>query len=472
MTIPRPYTIACFGTSLTTGRLSGGWPTKLQNALSSSVNRPIRVFDVGKGSQTSDWGVANIFNAGQHKPNAAIIEFSINDAAPSLFTGGLSGHTTNMNAIIDGLRTYNPSIDITLASMSPLGLDGATLRPDLASFYASDATIASNKGCRFLNINADWLAALGASTQYCFPAGISYLLVGGGGGGGGGGYLGTAGGGGGGGQVLTGSLDSIAPGTYNIVIGDGGTAGYGYFTVGGNGQSTTALGMTALGGGGGGVYVYAAQAGANGGGAGGGGGTKYGGAGTAGYPGGNSTSPQSNAAGGGGGGAGGPGSDASTFFGTGMGGNGGPGLYLTISGSGVYYGPGGGGGGLTGPGGIGASPNGGVGDQQVGGPGTPNTGMGGGGGTVGSPNVQLSGGVGGSGIFILSYPTGSCVISGGDVTTANGQTIHTFTSSGSLVVTSTNAAAWTINNDGLHPTEARVNQILLPKVITHFQSII
>jgi hypothetical protein len=53
--------------------------------------------------------------------------------------------------------------------------------------------------------------------------------------------------------------------------------------------------------------------------------------------------------------------------------------------------------------------------------------MGGGGGTGAGNNP--AGGTGGSGIVIISYP-GSQKGSGGTVTSSGGQTIHTFTSSG------------------------------------------
>jgi hypothetical protein len=44
-------------------------------------------------------------------------------------------------------------------------------------------------------------------------------------------------------------------------------------------------------------------------------------------------------------------------------------------------------------------------------------------------------GIGGSGVVILSYPTGSMIAAGGNVTTSGGNTIHTFTSSGEWTIT-------------------------------------
>jgi hypothetical protein len=47
-------------------------------------------------------------------------------------------------------------------------------------------------------------------------------------------------------------------------------------------------------------------------------------------------------------------------------------------------------------------------------------------------NLQGASGAGGSGVVIISYP-GAQQYTGGTVTSSGGNTIHTFTSSGSLV---------------------------------------
>jgi hypothetical protein len=48
---------------------------------------------------------------------------------------------------------------------------------------------------------------------------------------------------------------------------------------------------------------------------------------------------------------------------------------------------------------------------------------------------------GGSGIVIVSYPTGSITATGGTITTSGGNTIHTFTSSGTFTVQRINPVA-------------------------------
>ncbi|KND49171.1 MAG: hypothetical protein AB203_02120 [Parcubacteria bacterium C7867-008] len=233
----------------------------------------------------------------------------------------------------------------------------------------------------------------------------SYLIVGGGGGGGAGG-----GGGGGGGQVNTGSLALTGGTTYPIVVGTGGVTG----VSGGpaaNGTLSSAFSVTSLGGRGG--SLVARDGGASGSGNAGG-----------------ATGPIGSGAGGGGQAS--VGQDGPVMGG----GNGGTGVNNALSGVSVGYAGGGGGG--TGPSGgpAGSATHGaGAGGAAAvaGVSGTANTGGGGGGG--GGSFGSGPGGTGADGVVIVSYPTGTIIgATGGSKTTSGGNTIHTFVTSGSLVI--------------------------------------
>ena len=257
---------------------------------------------------------------------------------------------------------------------------------------------------------------------------IEYLLVGGGGSGSTSIY-GNAGGGAGG--VLHNTSKTITAGTsYTVVVGAGASGTIGSCNIiGGN----TCFGVGIAYGGGSGSN--------NPGGSGGGGGhsnppdqgglsiqtsndggTGYGNRGGAmSY----SAPYYPNGGGGGAGAVGGSGSGSTA-------GAGGAGRYFTVSGSNVAYAGGGGANGqqgITAAGGVGG---GGPGSAQYtsnpGCSGTSNTGGGGGAGGFNGPTAY-PGGNGGSGIVILRY-TGPQRGSGGSVTTIDGNTIHTFTSSG------------------------------------------
>ena len=299
---------------------------------------------------------------------------------------------------------------------------------------------------RLSKIGAAALAAFGWTGLSTVSA--SYLQVAGGGGGGD-----LVGGGGGAGGLLTGATSLNPTQSYTVVVGAGGVGGvyttdYNYGTNGSNSQFGTLTASVGGGTGGPGNGSVGLT-----GGSGGGGGASSGSAGA----GGSGTSGQGNAGGasqigngnttqcsGGGGGAGGAGAS-----GTNSGaGNGGVGVASSISGTSTYYAGGGGGGQRNnsnpgGTGGNGGGGNGTNGNGTVGLPGTANTGGGGGGAGYNNGGTFYSGGNGGSGVVIISYPSPQ-KFGGGIVTTSGSNTIHTFTTSGTLSPLSSLTASYLI----------------------------
>jgi hypothetical protein len=247
------------------------------------------------------------------------------------------------------------------------------------------------------------------------PANALALIVGGGGGGG------TAGGGGAGGVRFT--SVNLAQGITTVTVGDGGNSST-------NGQNSVFGSIISLGGGGGGF-----SSGSNGG-SGGGAATNTPGLGTAGQGfngglgnGGNSF--------GGGGGASQTGRNHDDVISRNAGGSGSYFLlFNSVAGSPPgYFGGGGGGGygfsGQGGPGGPGGGGNGrGDGSGIPATSGSSNTGGGGGGGYYTNGDGQP----GGSGIVIIRYP-GPPIATGGTITSVDGDTIHTFTETGSHTFT-------------------------------------
>jgi prepilin-type N-terminal cleavage/methylation domain-containing protein len=239
------------------------------------------------------------------------------------------------------------------------------------------------------------------------------VLVVGGGGGGNGGTASYYGSGGGGGTVIYNSTYSLTTGAKTVTIGNGGSG----LISGTPGSGGNSVFDTLTANGGTGTINTSRTGGSN---------TNYSG-GTA------STNADS-----GGGAGGGTNGSVST-----------PGIgYLSsINGTSTYYGGGGGGIALIGSytglsGGLGGGGNGNT--STAGGNGTINTGGGGGG-----ANMSYAGGNGGSGIVIISYPSASMTATGGTITYTDannqnsrstsaypgGNTIHTFTSSGTFTVT-------------------------------------
>lgn len=286
-------------------------------------------------------------------------------------------------------------------------------------------------------VSALYNAGVGVSYPfYADPVGpINYLIVGGGGAGGSS-NAGVGGGGGGAGGVITGGT-SLVLGTYPVVVGSGGITS-------GNGNNSTFNGLIALGGSRGRSYGDTIVTGGSG-----GGGAAYSLYTTAnpGTPGqgnfGGDSNPVSPYNSGGGGGFSSVGLPYVTNT---NGGAGGAGISSSISGTAVFYAGGGGGaaarwGSGSGVGGSGGSGVGGLGGgtypvNPVGAPGAANTGSGGGGSAA---YAGADGGNGSDGVVILSYTTGSVTATGGTITTAGGNTIHTFTTSGNFIIYAGNA---------------------------------
>ncbi len=236
-------------------------------------------------------------------------------------------------------------------------------------------------------------------TFNCTYEKVAQILVIGGGGGGGG----NGGGGGGGGGVVYKSSINIGSGSYNVVVGAGGSGVLNTTTSGANGKNSSIniSGVEAAVGGGGGVSRDSGGAASTGGSGGGGGGgnipQRTFGVGTSGqgYDGGSGVESGCNAAGGGGGGGGSAGSNAAVS----VGGNGGNGYENLISGASVIYSSGGGGGRTCNSGGSVGSGGYGAGNGSFG-AGIAATGYGSGGGGGGA---NSAGGAGKSGVVIIRY---------------------------------------------------------------------
>jgi hypothetical protein len=143
---------------------------------------------------------------------------------------GLSG-MVRFDSDLDALQIYN-----------------GTAWSSVGSMYATGGTLTTVDGYRIHSFTSsgDFVVSIAGV--------VEYLVIGGGGAGGW-----DHGGGGGAGGYISGSKH-ISVGTHAIVIGAGGTGQSG----GGDGNNTTALGLTALGGGGGGSRNTGNQAHENG----------------------------------------------------------------------------------------------------------------------------------------------------------------------------------------------------------------
>lgn len=382
--------------------------------------------------------------AWQREKTAAGSDLVWNGAENGIAPSPLKGTANIQNANIS-TETGEAMASFARTAQQQAAINGGTLTPNGATLFDAPATL---KPGTWVQVTASTVTSITTGTG-ATTASVDYLAIAGGGGGGGS-SLDTNGGGGGGAGAMRTGTGSLSVGSYAVTVGNGGIGSEGL--KGTSGEDTVIAGVvTSVGGGGGGLGDTSNQNGINGGSGGGGGGERGGvvGTGGTGTTGGNNGGAgfqdASDGAGGGGGGAGGVGSVGTSGGAAGTGGAGG--LYLTSTISGVlkYYAGGGGGGGGT----NGGAANGGPNAEGGGGAGGGNTdgtaataNTGGGGGGSGSTGGLKEGGNGGSGIVIFSYPTNTLFATGGEVTYANGRTIHTFLQSGTFTIVSLNTGGY------------------------------
>ena len=152
--LKRIYTIVLGGTSLTNGRYSTSWDRDLQKALEQVVNRPVRIINLGKGSQTStSWGVPIIPQVVAQQPDLFLTElYAINNCAMGVTRAQANA---NSDLIIGGVQTGSPRTKICVQTMSSATSDD-TLRTTLSQYYGDEVAKAQQWGVDCLNHFLDW----------------------------------------------------------------------------------------------------------------------------------------------------------------------------------------------------------------------------------------------------------------------------------------------------------------------------
>ncbi len=169
--IPPPCVFAFTGTSLTTGRLSADWVPRLLARLPQEpeCQGQVIIHNMGRGSQTSDWGVTNAPNLSALKPNFILFEdFGINDCAIGPVT--LSQAAINFDTMVTEWRAKIPGVSLTHQTMSPASASDAN-RTNLLDYYGQGLTKAAAAGIPSLNHTPNWPTNLDASNTYGAPSG-------------------------------------------------------------------------------------------------------------------------------------------------------------------------------------------------------------------------------------------------------------------------------------------------------------
>lgn len=164
MSTRQPIVFAFYGTSLTTGRLSADWVPRILNRLKQEpeAKGPVLVYNMGRGSQTSNWGVDNAYTVADVRPTHILFEdFGINDCAIGPVT--LPQAAANFDAMVSVWRDNIPGVYLTHQTMSPAAASDS-LRTNLPAYYAQGLSKAAAAGIPSLNHTPDWPPITSANT--------------------------------------------------------------------------------------------------------------------------------------------------------------------------------------------------------------------------------------------------------------------------------------------------------------------
>ena len=150
-------TLVVYGTSIT--RLSNGplWVEQIGEVLNAEYKGHLTVFNRGGSGRNSQWGANNFADSVLSvKPDALIIEFSVNDAV-TRFDISPEQSMKNTDYMIRKVREQNPKAEVILLVVSthPLG-KCAEDRPNLQSYIEGYHTLADKYRLQIIDFTPIW----------------------------------------------------------------------------------------------------------------------------------------------------------------------------------------------------------------------------------------------------------------------------------------------------------------------------
>lgn len=175
MSILRPIVFCFTGSSLTTGRLACSdvsWVPRLAKDLRRQPEAKGRVivYNMGKGSQTSEWLLTQAPVISSLRPTHILFEgMAINDCAIGPVT--MAKAAQNFDACVAEWRANISGVDLTHQTMSPAAVADAN-RVNLQAYYDQELAQAVSHGVPSLNHTPGW-PAIDASNTNGAPSGDS-----------------------------------------------------------------------------------------------------------------------------------------------------------------------------------------------------------------------------------------------------------------------------------------------------------
>jgi lysophospholipase L1-like esterase len=151
-------TIVTLGTSLTGG--TWRWVDVMKEWLDNDFAGLVTIHNLGVGASASSHppgssGLDKVKQAAALKPDAAFIEFAVNDA---YLPYGISVEDAkrNLNTMIDALLAANPRVEIILQTMNVVVDEHATRRPRLGDYVEMYREVARERGVRLVDHYPNW----------------------------------------------------------------------------------------------------------------------------------------------------------------------------------------------------------------------------------------------------------------------------------------------------------------------------
>jgi acyl-CoA thioesterase-1 len=171
----KSQTLVVYGTSLTAGAGGKAWVEAVADELNSKYHNHLTVYNSAKSSMWSTWGVQHLDDSViSKKPDAVLIEFSMNDAFLDYKTS-VELARLNLNYMIDRIKLYNPDCEVILQTMNIPIHEHAAKRPDIEKYYELYRQVAKKRKLLLIDNYPHWKAILDkGETEYLkyIPDGI------------------------------------------------------------------------------------------------------------------------------------------------------------------------------------------------------------------------------------------------------------------------------------------------------------
>lgn len=150
-------TLVVYGTSI--ARLGNGplWVEKIGEVLNADYKGRVTVLNRGGSGRNSQWGANNFADSVLSvKPDAVIIEFSVNDAV-TRFDISPEQSVKNTDYMIRKVREQNPKAEVILlvVSSNPIG-KAAESRPDIATYNEGYHALAEKYKLQIVDFTPVW----------------------------------------------------------------------------------------------------------------------------------------------------------------------------------------------------------------------------------------------------------------------------------------------------------------------------